>query len=673
MISALNRISLSRSTAARGRLIFYLAATAIVVLAAALRLYALDFADVRFDEASALQQALSIAQGRLQLLAHFSGSLLNHGPAYLYLMALPYLATRDFLAVLAWRALLDVLAIALCMAVCRRHFSARMALATGLLFATAPWAIQFSRNTGIVVIPLLGTLVVLGLLEAINKRHDWGWALAFAGASLAVASHWSGIYWLIVCAICAVVWRRAFSFRHGLMGLAVLLVFGAGYLAGDAAKGFENVRGFMSRGTADTVAPSINLQTLNVALWSSGGAHISDLTGPAYSLWVAQTPSLMGIIDGAQQALLIAGVATAIALGVILRKRVEGRLANGAAVLAIGWCVPVLLQMIGTRPVAMHYLLPLYPLPFMLMGLALDQGLSLMNTRLHGAARNSARIAWALVPLVIAGAQAFTWLRFIDFAQAHNTSPGGYGAPARSLIQAGQLASSAMREGLDEVIVVIQGDTQPWREAPVVADAVLSGVPHRFLNAESGGLIFRAQGTHYIIAPGAEDVVNRIEVIYGNTVITQALPVRGDGSQAGYTYARAGPFDQSRFQPQAATWQSGIALAGARHSLAGARMEFQALMQVMTAPAKGSNFHWFNHVYAAGDKIAQADGQGVHPFYWRAGDLIVMDWRIDLPDANPPLPLVMRMGCYTYPEPQRVPVTLSYGKEADEVDVTLEE
>ncbi len=367
--------SLLQSITASSRLSFYLAAAAILVLAAVLRLNALDFADVRFDEASALQQALSISQGRLQLLANFSGSVLNHPPAYLYIMALPYLVTRDFLAVLTFRVLLDVLAIAVCMLAGRRHFSERMSLLAGLLFATAPWAIQFSRNTGIVVIPLLGALVVLGLLEAINRRNAWGWALAFAGASLAVASHWSGVYWLIVAAICAVLWRRAISIRHVLMGLAVLLLFGLGYVLGDAAKGFENLRGLASRSADSTITAGINLQTLNVALWSSGGTRIGDLTGPAYAEWAAQMPPAFGLIDTLQLVLLIAGVAIAIALGSVWRKRVNVRLANGAAVLAIGWCVPVMIQMIGSRPVAMHYLLPLYPLPFMLMGLAIDQGL----------------------------------------------------------------------------------------------------------------------------------------------------------------------------------------------------------------------------------------------------------------------------------------------------------
>ena len=85
MLTASRRLSLSRNTIRSGRLTFYLATAAIVLLAAVLRLHALDFADVRFDEASALQQALSIAQGRLQLLANFSGSVLNHPPAYLYI------------------------------------------------------------------------------------------------------------------------------------------------------------------------------------------------------------------------------------------------------------------------------------------------------------------------------------------------------------------------------------------------------------------------------------------------------------------------------------------------------------------------------------------------------------------------------------------------------------
>jgi len=57
----------------------------VIALAAALRLYRLDLVDLRFDEATALRQAMQIAGGGWLPVAPFSGSVANHPPTYLYL------------------------------------------------------------------------------------------------------------------------------------------------------------------------------------------------------------------------------------------------------------------------------------------------------------------------------------------------------------------------------------------------------------------------------------------------------------------------------------------------------------------------------------------------------------------------------------------------------------
>ena len=102
-------------------------------------------------------------------------------------------------------------------------------------------------------------------------------------------------------------------------------------------------------------------------------------------------------------------------------------------------------------------------------------------------------------------------------------------------------------------------------------------------------MIFREAGTHYIIAPGAEAALKKIETLYGNAIFTKTLPMRSDGSQAGYTYARVGPLDLTQFQPHTATWQSGIALAGTRHAITSTLMNFQTLMKVNAVPAANAN------------------------------------------------------------------------------------
>src|SRR5512142_1650811 len=70
--------------------------------AAFLRLYRLNLIDFRFDQAFALQYANDITHGYFWAVQPH-GSVAAHPPVYLYLMALPYLFTSDFVSVVTFR------------------------------------------------------------------------------------------------------------------------------------------------------------------------------------------------------------------------------------------------------------------------------------------------------------------------------------------------------------------------------------------------------------------------------------------------------------------------------------------------------------------------------------------------------------------------------------------
>ena len=214
----------------------------VVALAAFMRLSRLDLIDVRFDEASAPQLALSIARGNLLPVAPFSGSVANHPPLFLYALALPYLFTRDFMIVAAWRALLDVLAVALLWWLCRRFFSVRVALIACLLFAVAPWAIQFARKLGILSLPLFQGVLLFGLLEAIQRKNAWGWAIAGLGLALSVGAHLTSIYLVPVFLIALIVGRKTLRWQPALAGALPLLLLAGVYFGFDAQQGFANTR-----------------------------------------------------------------------------------------------------------------------------------------------------------------------------------------------------------------------------------------------------------------------------------------------------------------------------------------------------------------------------------------------------------------------------------------------
>jgi 4-amino-4-deoxy-L-arabinose transferase-like glycosyltransferase len=637
----------------------------VLALAAILRLYRLDVIDVRFDEASAPQLALGIARGQLLPVAPFSGSVANHPPVYLYLLAIPYLFTRDFLAIAAYRALLDVLAIALCWWLCRRFFNVRIALVASLLFAVAPWAIQFARKTWLAPLPVATTILLFGILEADQRRNPWGWAIAGWGLALSVGAHLSTVYLVPVLAVALILGRRALRPIPVLVGVAPLVALTAVYFGHDAGQGFRNLGALAGGGGSEGGGgpATFALDALRLALWSSGGGHLSDLTGGAFHVWRAQVPEALNLIDTLQMALLVGG---AILLSVQVARRSSLYDSTSVAVLVLWLVVPVALQVWTGRRPQIHYFVPLYPVPFIIMALGLDAAVGAMRSP-----PVRAGLTWAAATAVVAivGWQVFTTQQFTDFVQRHDTGIGGYGAPVRGALEVAQLARAAVQAGeRRDVIVVAPGANPAIDEPATVMDVVLADVPHRFVNADAG-MILRDDAAQYIFTPGTERArAALMDNLEPTDVFTQGVRVRAGGI-GDYVYVRSSGSRLAPLREHPAAWSNGVGMLGYRIG-ADRPLLLQVLLRVFREAAPGTDYHWFNHVYAEGERIAQADGGGVHPSNWRAGD-ILLQW-FDIPVGDGAAPDRIRIGSYVYPDVQPVMVVDSAGAPiGDGVDLPI--
>lgn len=632
----------------------------VLFLAALMRLNRLDLIDVRFDEASAPQLALSIARGNLLPVAPFSGSVANHPPAYLYMLALPYLFTRDFMVIATWRALLDVLAIALLWWLCRRFFSVRVALVACLLFAVAPWAIQFARKTWLAPLPLFQVILLFGLLEALQRKNAWGWVIAGFGLALSIGAHLSAIYLLPAVLFALLMGRKTLRWLPALIGALPLLALAGVYIGFDATQGFANVRGLLGATGGEA---QISLDALNLALWSSGGAHLSDLTSSAFPLWQAQTPALLNLIDTLQMALLVLGVALLVAQSF---KR-DCFYSLGVVLVLLAWLLlPVLLQLRHSRPLQIHYFTPLYPVPFIVMALAVDTAVRWMRTRRMQLAMS---VAGATVLALIVGWQVWTTYRFTQFIQQNDTSTGGYGPPIASALDATSIARRAIQSGpASDVIVVTPGGDPSVNEPATVFDVLLADVPHRFADANAG-IILREDATQYLFTPGAAGALDALlQNVDASQVISREFRLR-EGSDQLYTYVLAPRLKFAPLIEAPAQWANGVGLLGYRNTLSDS-LRIETIARVFREAPAGANYHWFNHVYQGDQKIAQQDGGGIHPRNWRAGDILLQWFDIPLP-ANVQ-PERVRVGTYEYPDLKSVMVVDAAGNPiGDGVDLAV--
>ena len=648
----------------------WIAFALVVALAAALRLHRLDLIDVRFDEASAPQLAMGIARGDWLPVAPFSGSVANHPPTYLYLLALPYLFTRDFMTIAAYRALLDVAAIAACWWLCRRFFEAahfahaipRIAFIACLLFAVAPWAIQFARRTWLAPVPLFQVVLLFGLLEAVVRRNPWGWAVAGWGLALSAGAHLAAIYLIPVVLVALIVGRATLRLPPCLVGLLPLLILVGSYLAFDAGQSFRNVRALL--GAAGSTA-NWSADAVRFALWASGSAHLSDLTGGAYPAWRAQAWEAFGWIDALPMALLASSAGL---LVIRLARQPLWRAAPGIVVLLAWLALPVALQLRPSRPLQMHYFVTLYPAPFIVMALGLDVVATALRT---SATRSTAAWASACLVALVVGWQVLTTFRFTEFIQRHDTSRGGYGPPVRSALDAASLARDAIRAGLarDVIVVTVGGDPRINGPATVM-DVLLADLPHRFADA-GAGLILREDAAQYIITPDAQAALDLLLRHADAGAVVRRVPLQV-GRQEAYTYVRVNFARLLAVRPWPAQWENGVGLLGYRAGQ-GNPLLMDYYLRVFREAEPGMDYHWFNHLYHGDQRFAALDGGGIHPANWRSGDVLLHRFAISLPDDAPARPYRLRMGAYRYPQVQNIMVLDAQGRPTtDHVTLNIE-
>jgi hypothetical protein len=603
----------------------------IVIVAAALRLYQLDGIDVRFDEASAPQQALAIAGGSWQPVAYFSGSVANHPPLYLYVLALPYLFTNNFLVVAAYRQLLDVAAVALTWLLARRFFNTRVAHIAALLFAVAPWAVQLSRKLWLITPPLFVVIWLWGVCAVLTKRDARGWFWIGLGLALSIGAHLGAIYLVPVTLIVLLLGWRSLRWRPVLAGLAPLGLLAAVYLGHDAMVAFANTRALLGAGGSATTPQPFAPQ---MALWLTGGAHLTDLLSSALPLWTAQLPAPFALIDAVQIALVIASIALP-ALSLLARRV---RAAEAPIWIAlIAWQVlPVLLQLRSARAPQVHYFMTLWPGAWLLLAIVADR----VMTRAHQSFVLSALVLRALLALIV-GWQVLTTVRFANFVGRNDTAQGGYGDPIRTALAAADSARTAIRAGqFADVIVVVPRDNPQTDESAAVLDVLLAGAPHRFMPA-SGAQIWPAAPAQYLFAPGTDAA--RTALLGGATTTRLVFPTRAP--ERDYVLAQVAVRPQPLMQAARARWANGTQLLGYSALRAGDRL--RATIYLAVERDNSVNQHWFARALAAdGAQLGAHDIAGIATSQWRVGDMLAYDFDIAL---TPGVPVALRIGSYAFP------------------------
>jgi hypothetical protein len=407
---------------------------------------------------------------------------------------------------------------------------------------------------------------------------------------------------------------------------------------------------------------------LALSLALSSGSELHSLAGPEqFRAYLDSIPPLWPVYL-VLAAFMVAGVA---GLGrQAWQRRARGG-ANGtgeAAFILLVWLLaPPLFFLIFPAPPVLHYLLPSYPVPFVAggVGFALTAGV---------ARRRSAHylplILWATL-LAAVSLQLWGTIQLHQLV-ARQATPGGFSTPLSHHLQAaGQAVTLWERRG-GEILVVSAGENPAIDNTAAVYDALLSGIPRRFVDVRRSAL-FPDEPAVVLLAADVPPDSAAAQIYQDGGKERVQVPLRpgegavevlqiGDPPQPAMTLAEPVLF---------ANWVRLFGYDPLQSGTAGS-----ASWRLYWHPGDNpdpADYHLFNHLLdGGGNRIAQADAAAFAPWQWRSGDTVVSVFVLDLPEAAPP-PLTMRVGFYRYPSIDNVPVLdVALNPAADAVELPAE-
>jgi hypothetical protein len=427
--------------------LYWVAAIAILALAAFLRLWRLDLVQFKDDQATLLRLAEDLVRlGRVPLAGMTSSIGVPLPGTFEYVLA-PFVAvSRDPRVATGAIALANVAAVAGTMVFGWRRFSPLTGLLAGLVYAANPWAVFFSRKvwSNDVLAPMAVVLLFCLDNAVVGKRAWWG-AAAFPVFALGVAFHPSFALLAPLLVALGVVLVRRRQFTHVAIGLGLAALLAVPYLIYNLQTQWSYLGALQS---ALTLPSRIDREGPGDVIgliggwdnWYVEGLHLEYLLSGR----IASAPGRIETLF-----LALGGIA---ALMLVFRARSVDHSTRVRAAGLLSWVlVPMLLTIRHSVPLYDYYFLFILPAGALLIGLGIHTLANLVPSRRAGRLLVGAALA-AIVG--VASIQSVLVLRQLGYL-ADNYVPY-YGLSLRAAEQlTGELLQLADRNGGQQLSVEV--------------------------------------------------------------------------------------------------------------------------------------------------------------------------------------------------------------------------
>lgn len=648
---------------------FWQAWLALALVAAAyLRFAHLPYSEIGPDQSILYLIAMRFVNGgALPLAANKSSAGIMNPPLIEYLLALPLLLRATVISPIIFHAALSWSSVALLAWGSQRLFGWRVAALATLLFAVNPWAVHYSRfiwNPN--PIPFFAAALLLALLAMLcqekgtrDPRSAWWLALALPCLAAITQLHLSGLALLpAVGLILLLTWRRwrPGGWRGWLRPLAVgtlgACLLYLPFLLFEQAVGFGDMQAVVNAlvggrsAITGTVPPAeTNTASLALALELVSGAAVWG----TQTAWPAALPPGFALTTLARW-LFVACLLWA-AVRVLHRWWTRQPLSPwqwAQAALLLWTLLPLLLYLRHTVYLQNYYFLYLFPAPFLLIALCLEEMWHLVDRgRMPAWLRQTIAAVTIILALLLAAWQFLIYHTGLRLLQDGQIGPAQTAGTVTETIRAAA-DLLAQYPGCDLMILAGGGSIE---SSPLgLIEAFVYPRQARLL--ESGrGFIVPANCALYLAA-GHDPLAQAWLDAQAQLVTPTAAALDPDWR---FYYVTNAPADAT---PPLAVWQNGLQLLHAEVGGApapGSQLTLNLTWRVTQMPPPDTRYHFFNHFLDASGTLqpqlrAQDDAPAVQTQYWRRGDRLVTQFHLALPPDLPSGLYEIRTGIYTWPD-----------------------
>ena len=391
----------------------------------------LAYAEFNRDQAYVLNKAYDfVTRGEFPLVGIRSSLGPWQGPIEIYLLSLPVAFSKDPLVASAFVGLLQMAAVVLSYFFASRYFGRTTALVTVALFTINPWVLEYGRKVWTPdTAPLFAVSLYFCLYLAVVERRRYYFALACPLAVALFLTHHSGIYFAPLLGLVFLLFWRRIGLRPLLLGGLLAGIVAAPYLLYDVRHSFVNIRSFLSLSGG---AAQLDLESLRTVTTAASARYFPTMMGYAFrGDWVLPDQTVQNALATWLLFLGLAACVWQLAAWRLGRWRLDGRPWESYALLLIWFFTPVAMFLRHSFEFYPHYSVNVWPVQFILIGLALTYGARGLARLLPPLRANPAALAAAVSTVVVLylGISQFAYFRtYLDYVE-HQEPLGKYSFP----------------------------------------------------------------------------------------------------------------------------------------------------------------------------------------------------------------------------------------------------